>query len=633
MGTGVVSVIILLVVISSGSAICAAKCRKKYEEVLPVTCAACVFLLFVFGILGILETGVYIVLGLSALAYVWSAIYVCKRKCIKEFATNFFTPAFLCFLILTVILVYAIYGKLLDSWDEFSHWGDIVKVMTTLNDFGTNPQSFSAFKSYPPGMALFQYLLQKVNILVLGERFSEWHIYVAYQILTMVFLMPLLNKLSFKKPLTMIAAIVICFFAPWLYFNNIFTAVYIDAFLGLLTGAGLAMVFLHEKEDAFYTAGIMSVCCMLVLAKDSGMLFAVFVAGAYILDKIGYYKAKGWNWKVFGFGVVGPMLAAILPKLLWNIHLASHHIRKAFAAKYELGKVFAYLTDESYWHERAVIMNFYKAFMRKSVTFGETGIQFSYFVLFVLLIVVSVLLMWLTGRMRNRRKGHCLLWIFLMTTLFIVYVGGLLITYLFKFSDYEALQLASFDRYMNTVYLAGWIFILFVMLYCGCQKGWKSVVFAVLTLCLVMSATPMKRVGDYLQRKPVEASRNVRQNYETIISEIELYCDGDEKIYFISQETSGYDFWIVKFCARPNSFADGNWSIGESFYDGDVWSKVITAEEWQSELVEEYDMVALYKLNDYFVQEFGVVFENPQDIAVNEIYRVNKETKLLEKCE
>lgn len=261
MGTGVIAVIIFFIVISSGSAICAAKCRKRYEEVLPITCAAYIFLLFVFGLLGILKTGVYVVFGLSILLYVWMAVYVSKEKCVKNFLSNFFTPAFLCFVILTAIFVYAIHGKLLDSWDEFSHWGDIVKVMATLDDFGTNPQSFSVFKSYPPGMTLFQYLLQKINMLVSGEQFSEWHIYVAWQMLAMAFLMPLLNKLSFKKPVTIITALVTCFFAPWLFFTNVFTAVYIDAFLGFLAGAGLTMVFLHEEEDVFYTAGIME-CCL-----------------------------------------------------------------------------------------------------------------------------------------------------------------------------------------------------------------------------------------------------------------------------------------------------------------------------------------------------------------------------------
>ena len=51
-------------------------------------------------------------------------------------------------------------GKLASTWDEFSHWIDIVKAMTTVDDFGTNPQSLSTFKSYPPAMSIFQYVLQ-----------------------------------------------------------------------------------------------------------------------------------------------------------------------------------------------------------------------------------------------------------------------------------------------------------------------------------------------------------------------------------------------------------------------------------------------------------------------------------------
>lgn len=631
MGTGVISVIILLCTISSGSVICAAKYRKRYEEVLPVTCAACVFLLFIFGLLGILEAGVYIVLGLSVLAYVWSAIYMSKKRNSKEFVTNFFTPAFFCFVILTAIFVYSIYGKLLDSWDEFSHWGDIVKVMTTLDDFGTNPQSFSTFKSYPPGMTLFQYLLQKVNMLISGEQFSEWLIYVAWQMLAMAFLMPLLNKLSFKKPVTIIAAIVTCFFAPWMFFANIFTAVYIDGFLGLLTGAGLAMVFLHEREDAFYTSGIISVCCMLVMAKDSGMLFAVFVAGAYILDKISFHKSVGWSWKAFGFSVAGPMLAVILPKLLWNMHLALRHIGKSFAAKYELSKLFAYFTDESYWHERAVIMNFYKAFTTRTIDLQG---RVSYLLATVLFVVVAAVLIWVVQRKEGKRKGCLLRMTVIISSLLVVYVAGLLLTYLFRFGDYEALRLASFERYMNTVYLAIWMFILLVTIYACClwQNGKAAIMCAILFLIVVGSA-PIHDIREYFHRKPVENSIEVRANYEKVVSEIEYYSDGNDKIFFVSQEDNGFDYWVVRFSVRPNVFGDGNWSIGEPFYAGDVWTKTITAKEWQNLLVEEYDMVALYELNDYFLEEFAGIFANPEDVAENTVYRVNKETKLLERYE
>ena len=146
-----VSLILWFAFLSSGSVLCAAVWGKKYEEVLPVTCSALVLLLFLFGIAGILKAGVLFVCFLGAAIYIFSAIYIFHNKCHSIFLEKFFTPGFFVFFILLLAACCLNIGKMAENWDEFSHWIDIVKVMATLDDFGTHPGSGSAFMSYPPG--------------------------------------------------------------------------------------------------------------------------------------------------------------------------------------------------------------------------------------------------------------------------------------------------------------------------------------------------------------------------------------------------------------------------------------------------------------------------------------------------
>ncbi len=40
--------------------------------------------------------------------------------------------------------------------------------------------------------------------------------------------------------------------------------------------------------------------------------------------------------------------------------------------------------------------------------------------------------------------------------------------------------------------------------------------------------------------------------------------------------------------------------------------------------------VALYKINNYFLQNFGGLFQDPAAIRENTVFRINKETGLLE---
>ena len=109
--------------------------------------------------------------------------------------------------------------------------------------------------------------------------------------------------------------------------------------------------------------------------------------------------------------------------------------------------------------------------------------------------------------------------------------------------------------------------------------------------------------------------------------------DNNSHIYFVSQEDAGYDYWVMKFSIRPNYLNDNfSWSIGKSFYDGDIFTKEMDKSQWQEELVREYDYVVLYKLNGYFYENFSDLFMNPDDIEENVVYRVDKKRGLLEKC-
>ena len=58
----------------------------------------------------------------------------------------------------------------------------------------------------------------------------------------------------------------------------------------------------------------------------------------------------------------------------------------------------------------------------------------------------------------------------------------------------------------------------------------------------------------------------------------------------------------------------------------------MTPERWQEILLAQYDYVAIYKLNAYFVEHFGMLFADPDAISENTLYRVNRESGMLEVC-
>lgn len=169
---------------------------KKFEEILPITCMSIVLVLFLFGMVNRLRFGLYFVIITIIILYVISLIYFLKNRKCKTYFNGFFSPAFLIFVILFIILYYANSGKLAVEWDEFSHWMDSIKAMTDLNDFVTNPASNSMFKTYPPGMAMFQYFFQKLYLrLYPNEVFNEGLMFFVRQIFVLSLFFPFLNGL------------------------------------------------------------------------------------------------------------------------------------------------------------------------------------------------------------------------------------------------------------------------------------------------------------------------------------------------------------------------------------------------------------------------------------------------------
>ena len=629
--------ILFLAMISSGSIFCAAYFKRKYEEILPITIMGLVLIAFVFGVAGILKAGFWAVMLLAAAMYLAAAVKIVRTRTLKQFLGYAVTPGAVVFVVLYFLLALLNVGKIASAWDEFSHWVDIVKVMTTLDDFGTNPNAHSLFQSYPPAMALFQYLFQKIyNLGKLAEGFSEWRVYLAYQVFLFAVMFPFFERLTFRRPLSSLVAIIAILFTPLIFFRNIFSAVYIDPFLGILSGTGLATVYTKKNKDIFYSLYIWLLCAILVLAKDAGMLFAIALAAAYILD---LYRGKNVSItartiKEKNIFALLAGLAVVLPKALWSLELKTSHAEVNFSDPVDLSILWQVLTGTDETYRSDVLYSFFGALEGSAVSLGYTQINLIHITLLITAFFMLYLVYCLfTKKQKDMDIGSP--WVLVIAAAqTVVYILGLCVSYMFKFGEAEAVILASFSRYMNIAYLAVTMTLLLIFLDRAQKAFDQSPIFEIALCYIVLMITPWTLVKDFVKGDYIEQSNVVRSNYELLADKIESVCDGDDKIYIISQGTAGFDYYVLRFESRPNSTNDSfTWSIGEPFFDGDIWTKTVTAEQWQSELLAEYDWVALYSVNDYFCATYGELFEAPEKIENNEIYMVNKETGLLVKYE
>lgn len=617
---------------------------KRFEETAALTTGSMILFMFLCGMAGILKFSVYILLGITPVLLGLSVFLAIRRKQFRAACASFFTPAFAAFVLAYVFLLCAHYGRMLHEYDEFTHWGDVVKAMCRIDDFSTSPLSHSYFQNYVPGMALFQYLFEKIAMVLPGGIFTDWRLYFAYHLLAVIFLLPFLNIRKWRWFIPASALILLTALSPSILLSESYlTSIYVDGFLGLLAGSGFAFLFLR-KRNRTNTAHLLVLCALLVLVKDVGLLFAVMIGGAFLLTEAREHRGN----RKRTLCTAGLTAAAVgLPKILWEISIrANHATMLKFRRPVDFGVLFRVITGQDTESYAAQIPG---ACFRKLLTepvglHGVIDIKVIYPILAALLIGLLALAWRLRAKQdpEAKRQRGAAGWGMILTLA--LYCLGIPLLYMFKLNSDT---LVSFDRYMAIVFgcMAAMIFLLFAgwaqdrmngpdIGYRDCLlKG--PLILAVFAGIWLLTQNPAL-TEMYLNRTSVDNQSYVQGQYEEIVAAMQELADGEEKhVWIISQESVGSEFWPIRYGIRPsNGEVNVGFSISaisKEIYPGDMWTLLISAEEWQEKL-KDYDYVLIYRVDGAFRESYSGLFLNPGDIADETIFAVNHDTGLMERA-
>lgn len=334
-----------------------------------------------------------------------------------------------------------------------------------------------------------------------------------------------------------------------------------------------------------------------------------------------------------------PIIALGVVKLLWKMELKTSGASIRFQNKIDLYKytsMFLFHNDDTY-HQK-VVDNFKDAFYSYQISLSGTNIVLNFFSLFCILILLLYLLYYIIKKQKRFIENKAIKWIFLLVIVqVLLYIYSLGAVYIANFDEYEAVNLASYSRYCNMTFLAVWIvLVLGAVTVISESIDKRKTVYLPVLFVVILLISPMKNVSDILNRDRVRSSIAFREPFEKLNYLIRKNCDGSDRIYFISQGDRGQDYWVTRFNARPNFVVTvfGGWNLGGPFYETDYETIHLTSSEWQTILLtENYDYVALYRLNDYFIQSYADLFMNPSDMVDNALFRVDKETGMLVRCE
>ncbi len=606
--------------------------KRKIEEAIAPMIFIIIISIYLLGLFfQSLIPGFYLCIFYSAISGLYFIFEVIKnqKNFLKHLKQKCLTPG----LIIFIILFFIVWGinrmSVFSEWDEFSHWGLVIKNMAIFDRFGNYEYSTVAFRGYPPATALWEYFIIKIY-----GVFSEDYAYRAFGWLISAIMVSVLARFTWKTFLQTLFFAGIIFLIPSIFVANYIITLYVDMLLGIVFGYLLYHSFNDEQCDCFYYGTLILGMSVLCLIKASGAFLSLIIGILVISVAINkYYKSRIDLKKKFQY-IALPSLCTIISfiigKFSWTAYLAATKTGEAWnTSNLTLVNIINFLCGKGEVYQYEVLRNFYDALWNQdfsSYVFNMRYIQWA-----MICIIGLLFIHFLKKGLRQKIKLYNIIIILGL----VLYTIGMLFLYIFTYSEYEAIRLASFNRYLST-YLFGILIFIVAMIGESCAKKESDIhaIYIEGTLLAVLSfLLPLSNLDGITidNRKNINEARKIRENYMDVAQYMPLLDYKTDKVSIISQHDNGFDKWNLTFLLTPVPTLSGLWSIGPKLDDGDIWAIDITPEEWLERLDEnDVNYVYLHNIDDQFIKTYGDCFtEIPSQHNMYHLKKYDNTLKLI----
>lgn len=502
-------------------------------------------------------------------------------------------------------------------WDEFTHWGLAAKNIFFNNSFYW-PSSTVIGLSYPPGGAILQYIFHSFSLLFYEDlAFLAFGFYSSSILLSFL---PNSKKYSFWFNITLS---LILFYIPLQLFSEFLSTSYIDGILGLTFAFNLSIGFKLKPNKwidfIFYSASLFS----LVLMKNSGYQFAIVSIGILIFTKVFMDIIKNKKIAIIhiSYGALVPLI--ILFNQVWYQYISVIKTQSlgspTSVSYYSLDKIWMIFTQKFPLSYQLETFNNYIHYIYKSnVPFV---ISFSYVTWPIIMIILLTLVIFYNKKI-SKKPFPVDDWIaFLGLSLgFYFYLFYLLMFYLYQFSEVEALMLDSIDRYINAYFVV--MFLVFFSIIVRIVNFSRKIKWTLILLGTVLVIkTIYPNIYTYFSDARYVAlySQDIQHIYEPMI-EFQKTLNTEDKIFFVAQNTNGFDYFASRYYLTPNEIYKG-YSFGPKYYDGDNGSVNLSVHELEQEMMT-YDYVYFLNVDSRFIDYYWYIFEDPTNIKDNQAYEI-----------
>ncbi|MDO4565709.1 MAG: hypothetical protein Q4B42_00090 [Oscillospiraceae bacterium] len=591
---------------------------KVNAALAPFASIAFITLLLIFtGVFNLLIVGIILVYALAVFS-LWYCL-IRERKRLAETAREFFKPGMVFFIVSSLAFLVALGDKqpYFMIWDEFSFWGIAVKNMWLNGRLYTLFTSSMIGVSYPPALPVFSYFMQCT-----AGVFTEWLVYLAYDILMMSVFAMLFARLKWKNYIalpvlsfTSVAALYIF----WESFEGLklYSTSYSDVPLGVVFGAVLAAWF-SSDERGFPRWSVTALALLLLpMMKDTGLAFALVAAAVCAFDMIisrSFPSERLFKWEkpfVKYFYALAFFIAVLVSYEVWTLHLASAVSIERNSVPYEYGLVDMLAGRDPFFNE--IWKRMVSALTElKLVTFGNVKTMLIAFTLTPL--VLAPFCKHKRNSLRLVINSFMLLAGFFLYYLMMAY----LYTAVFHSSEYS---LTSYQRYISS-YAIGWLIAILAMCF-GEISRWRWVKAAkapAVAACGVLlwslfyyTPVPLKNYV-FISEEVYQDLLPLRQLMMDNAADFAGAFTSEDRIYYVCQDSNGGEWFYFNYEFQPaftvQTLEGGDFVAKGSEHDGpyDVEADRADFEAYLRE--EEVDYVFVQKIDDYFAEEFAPLFSD-----------------------
>lgn len=591
--------------------------KKTFAECLPLTMLAAAFSLYISQLLfKTFNIGFYINIIYSLFPFAYIAYNHKNKDKLSQIKKNFLTTGFYYFVIvLTIITVYDL-KRPYTTWDEFSHWGEMLKEMIRLDKFYSVSYSvLQVHKDYPPILQLFELFIIKL----LGT-YKETYSIVALHLLSISligYVIPeniKLNKLLIIAR-TIISTLLVFLVTLLFDVHGIANSIYNDYFMSILVAYIVMVIFLSDNKKSLFTLINISVASsFLLLTKQMGL--PLYLMSIFLYFCLLIVDARKENKKVKSLDIKSLLkivsIIIVIPAIFyisWKLCIKNIDIPQQFNVSdikiLDLLGIARGTKGTSVQHQ--TVKQFIYSLTSYSLVNSVIPMPFIQSIVFIFALLYLLLK---KSKEISTIKSTLLLLTLVIGT--IGYVFVMLNMYIFCFSEYEASILASFDRYMATfVLLILYICIMLAIVYSYKKKNIAYILCPMVIVAILISPDKINRSYPAL----VASEATV---YEKNAQIIRNSLKENAKVFIIAQNSLGNYQYFVKYYANPiiTNMINYNWPVSDDINPNDYYDSI-------KENISEYDYLYIASLDDAFTEKYSFVFETaPQE---GQLYKIDKD--------